>query len=352
MRLARELGLTGALAIASTLVCTSAIADSWSVSFDKSAMDDSQSVFLVTESVNPVPGTLEVNTVTPTLTIRCHENKTALYVNWQRYVTTGGIYSEEQVRYRIDDAPPKTATWNLSTDFEATGLWSGGSSIALIRQLIKAKRFLIEVTPYGSNTIRAEFDITGLDERIGDVQKACNWSTAATVAPIPKQQALQSKPAEPPDDYDLPATLLNSNPPPATGSAYSLPGSTPDEQYQYAFDLLRQTKYDEAEKALSTFVAEYPENPLAGNATYWLGETYFVRQDYNNAALTFAQGFQKYPKSGKAPDTLLKLGISLAALGETADACKALKELGNRFPTAADSIKQRAAREQSKNGCH
>src|SRR5262249_27511907 len=130
------------------------------------------------------------------------------------------------------------------------------------------------------------------------------------------------------------AGAATPNPPPAApeqeaggGAPYKLPGATPDEQYQYAFDLLRQTKYDEAEKALHTFVDEYPENPLAGNASYWLGETYFVRQDYNNAALTFAQGFQKYPKSGKAPDTLLKLGISLAALGETADACKALREL-------------------------
>jgi len=155
------------------------------------------------------------------------------------------------------------------------------------------------------------------------------------------------------------AGAATPNPPPAApeqeaagGAPYKLPGATPDEQYQYAFDLLRQTKYDEAEKALHTFVDEYPENPLAGNASYWLGETYFVRQDYNNAALTFAQGFQKYPKSGKAPDTLLKLGISLAALGETADACKALHELSTRFPTASDSIKQRAAKEQSKNGCH
>jgi tol-pal system protein YbgF len=154
------------------------------------------------------------------------------------------------------------------------------------------------------------------------------------------------------------AGAATPNPPPAApeqeagGAPYTLPGATPDEQYQYAFDLLRQTKYDEAEKALHTFVDEYPENPLAGNASYWLGETYFVRQDYNNAALTFAQGFQKYPKSGKAPDTLLKLGISLAALGETADACKALQELSTRFPTASDSIKQRAAKEQSKNGCH
>jgi tol-pal system protein YbgF len=132
---------------------------------------------------------------------------------------------------------------------------------------------------------------------------------------------------------------------------YPLPGANADEQYQYAFDLMRQTKYGEAEQALSTFVDEYPDHPLAGNASYWLGEAYYVRKDYNNAALTFAQTFQKYPKSGKAPDSLLKLGMSLAALGETADACKALHELAARYPKAPDATKQRAAKEWAKNGC-
>ncbi len=137
----------------------------------------------------------------------------------------------------------------------------------------------------------------------------------------------------------------------AASQAYALPGANADEQYQYAFDLLRQTKYADAEKALSTFVDEYPDHPLAGNASYWLGETYYVRKDYDNAALTFAETFKKYPQSGKAPDSLLKLGMSLAALGETADACKALHELSARYPKAPDATKQRAAKEQAKNGC-
>jgi tol-pal system protein YbgF len=138
----------------------------------------------------------------------------------------------------------------------------------------------------------------------------------------------------------------------ATGNQpYALPGANADEQYQYAFDLMRQTKYDEAERALSTFVDDYPDHPLAGNASYWLGEAYYVRKDYNNAALTFAQTFQKYPQSGKAPDSLLKLGMSLAALGETADACKALHELKVRYPKAPEGTKQRAAKEWAKNGC-
>ena len=132
---------------------------------------------------------------------------------------------------------------------------------------------------------------------------------------------------------------------------YALQGKNPDEQYQFAFDLMRQTKYADAERALSTFVDEYPDHPLAGNASYWLGETYYVRKDYNNAAQTFAETFKKFPQSGKAPDSLLKLGMSLAALGQTADACKAFHELTARYPKASDAVKERAAKERSKNGC-
>jgi tol-pal system protein YbgF len=135
------------------------------------------------------------------------------------------------------------------------------------------------------------------------------------------------------------------------GQTAALSGGTPDEQYQNAFSLLRATKYNEAEKALKSFIAQYPDHPLTGNANYWLGETYYVRADYNNAALTFAEGFKKYPKSGKAPDNLLKLGMSLAALGERDDACKALTELDSRYPSANDNVKQRAAKERQRNGC-
>lgn len=150
-------------------------ADEWTVHYDTSAMDDSKSVYLYTESLKPVPGVLGFLEVRPLLIIRCHENTTTLSVDWNRYISTGGIYNEEHVRYRVDDKPPKNATWTITTDFEATGLSPGSRSIPLIRQLVKAKRFIVEVTPFGSNSIQAEFNINGLDKRIVDVQKECGW---------------------------------------------------------------------------------------------------------------------------------------------------------------------------------
>ena len=74
---------------------------------------------------------------------------------------------------------------------------------------------------------------------------------------------------------------------------------------------------------MRSFIQRYPNDSLAGNAQYWLGETYYVRKDYNNAAAVFAEGYQKYPKGGKAADNLLKLGMALGQLGQKTDACRA-----------------------------
>ncbi len=131
----------------------------------------------------------------------------------------------------------------------------------------------------------------------------------------------------------------------------ALQGDTPQEQYNYAFGLLRQADYAQAEGALRSFLEAHPNDPLAGNAKYWLGETYYVRGDYQNAAIIFAEGFQQYPDSGKAPDNLLKLGMALGNLGATQDACGTFSELKKRYANAPANILQRAERERSRLGC-
>lgn len=131
----------------------------------------------------------------------------------------------------------------------------------------------------------------------------------------------------------------------------ALPGTTPREQYDYAFGLLRQANYDGAEQALSTFLVQHPQDPLAGNAKYWLGETYYVRGNYQQAAVTFAEGFEAYPNNPKAPDNLLKLGMSLASLGSKDDACGTFEVLQQRYADASATIIQRARQEAQRIGC-
>ncbi|TDQ77627.1 tol-pal system protein YbgF [Dongia mobilis] len=137
----------------------------------------------------------------------------------------------------------------------------------------------------------------------------------------------------------------------AAAATVVLPGNTPQEQYNYATGLLQRGAYAEAEIALKSFVEQYPGDPLAGNAQYWLGETYYVRSDFKNAAVAFAAGFQKYPQSSKAPDNLLKLGMSLGQTGRKQDACTAFAQLDKRFPDASQAIKDRAQRAKQRYEC-
>ncbi|MHA1537201.1 MAG: tol-pal system protein YbgF [Alphaproteobacteria bacterium] len=126
-----------------------------------------------------------------------------------------------------------------------------------------------------------------------------------------------------------------------------LPKGKPAEQYRYARGFLLSGNYDKAAAALKAFLAAHPKDALAGNAIYWLGETYYARKQYSEAAIHFAQGFKKYPKSQKAPDNLLKLGMSFAKLGKRAEACASLFALRKRYPRAANYIR-RAARGEAR----
>ncbi len=135
-------------------------------------------------------------------------------------------------------------------------------------------------------------------------------------------------------------------------SPSTLPPGNPRQQYDYAYKFLLQRDFAGAEAALSAFVSTNPEDTLAGNAQYWLGETFYVRGDYTTAARAFAEGFQRYPDSTKAPDNLLKLGMSLAKLEQTDDACITLKKLRIEYPDAPTSIVQRADREIGRLQCN
>jgi tol-pal system protein YbgF len=138
-----------------------------------------------------------------------------------------------------------------------------------------------------------------------------------------------------------------------TGAAAgeTLPAGSPQEQYNYAFGLLREQKWPEAEEALRAFVERYPDDVLAGNAQYWLGETFYVRQDYAAAASVFAAGYQKYPTGGKAADNLMKLGMALAQLGQKADACRVFAKFSRDFFIAPTAVKERVRDEKKRLGC-
>jgi tol-pal system protein YbgF len=132
----------------------------------------------------------------------------------------------------------------------------------------------------------------------------------------------------------------------------ALPAGTPKQQYDHAISLmLNDQNFSGAERALKAFIDEHPENVLAGNAHYWLGETFYVRKDFRQAAFTFADGYQRFPRSNKAPDNLLKLGMALGQLGQAKEACTAFERLLSNFPNLGDTLKSRIQRQRQRHRC-
>lgn len=128
-------------------------------------------------------------------------------------------------------------------------------------------------------------------------------------------------------------------------------GLTPEEQYQRAFELLRKVDYIEAEKAFKAFIEKNPKDKQIDSAKYWYGETLYVQDRYDEAAVAFAEAFQQNPQGNKAPDSLLKLAMTLAALEKTQDACTALVELKAKYPKAPPNVRTLADQQRTKLKC-
>jgi tol-pal system protein YbgF len=143
-----------------------------------------------------------------------------------------------------------------------------------------------------------------------------------------------------------PAPSTAAAPPAAAGAA-----GAADQVYNDAFKKLQDGDYAGAEKGFKAFVQRYPQHALAGNAQYWLGETFYARRDYQNAMTAFAEGYKAYKASPKGPDNLLKLGVTLATLNRKTDACAIFARFAQDYPRATDLQKRRIDQERQKNGC-
>jgi len=130
-----------------------------------------------------------------------------------------------------------------------------------------------------------------------------------------------------------------------------LPETSIEKQYEFATSLLKVGDYNTAERAFREFVIINPDHKLAGNAQYWYAETFRIRQLYTDAASAYLEGYQKYPKSEKAPINLLKLGVSLVQIGEKDQGCLMITGVQEQYPKANQSVLQKAKYEEKKFEC-
>lgn len=142
----------------------------WRLRKEKSPLDDSTNIYLTLNSDNIIRNQYG-RTLRPVLSIRCKENTTALSIWWGVYL---GLDSTN-VTHRIGKTKAKTTEWTLSTKNEHIGKWRGGTSIPFIKKLFNQSELLLQVTPYGENSVMATFNITGLNTAIEPVREQCNW---------------------------------------------------------------------------------------------------------------------------------------------------------------------------------
>jgi tol-pal system protein YbgF len=130
-----------------------------------------------------------------------------------------------------------------------------------------------------------------------------------------------------------------------------LPKVSIAEQYKYATNIMKSGDFEKAEIAFKEFVDTHSKHELAGSAQFWYGETFYIRQLYEDAAAAFLEGYQKYPNSPKAPENLLKLGVTLAELGEIEQGCKMIINLKKAYPKTDASILQKSSYEKKRFNC-
>jgi tol-pal system protein YbgF len=121
--------------------------------------------------------------------------------------------------------------------------------------------------------------------------------------------------------------------------------------YSQGYGQLLQRDYAGAEASFRTLVERFPADSLAGKAEYWLGESYYARGVFKDAADAFLESYRTYGSGEKAPDSLLKLGMSLAELGEEDAACSTFAEFGAKYPSAEPALLDQAKAERRKVGC-
>jgi tol-pal system protein YbgF len=235
----------------------------------------------------------------------------------------------------------------------------------------------LEESLFRSTQIQQRLDklIGDVDFRLGQLERggapaasaqpalAAEPPTAAAVQAAPRaganvapgEQRLVLVPGQP-APAPQPAQQAQAGGAPAAAGQVALPAGTPEVQYEFAYGLYQQAVQDRgdfgrAETALRQFIAANGPHRLAGDAQYWLGETFYARRDWNAASREFAAQFRAYPQNAKAPDSLLRLGQSLGQLNRKPDACGTLAELDRRYPNASQSIKIAATRERQRLQC-
>lgn len=283
--------------------------------------------------------------------------------------------SSSELQDRLERLETDVRTLNravYSQEGAQGGSYSGGGGDAANAE-VRVQQLEIELRNLTGQLEQQSYEIRQLKEQLeratGDmelrIQDLESGRRAAPANSAPKYTAKPPPQASPPpqENIILDTRKLqnvqpsNGNPGGRLGTIKpdSYPSSGgPDHAaaaYENAFSLLKSSNFDAAEQEFGRFLEQYPDHVLSSNAKYWYGETFYVRGDYERSARIFAESYQQAPRGAKAQDNLLKLGMSLAGMGNKKDACVALRQLNKENPGGTTPVLRRAKQEMTRLGC-
>lgn len=149
-------------------------AGEWSVRKETSKLTDQANVYAAVESEEVINcGWNRGEKIR--LFVRCMENSTSLIFQTGCHMTSSEYNDYGDVTYRLDDDKARTVGMQESTNHRSLGLWSGGRSIPVIKQMLGKSQMVVRMTPYGESPFTASFNIAGLDEAIAPLREACGW---------------------------------------------------------------------------------------------------------------------------------------------------------------------------------
>ena len=239
----------------------------------------------------------------------------------------------------------------------ANGVSAGGARLNDMEDSLRDLRGQVETLTFQVKQLTEQLDIARKESsyRLGALE---GGAPASVITPSAGPAALPATKAAPPvpltrggsNQGGKPAGTLGSIPADAA-VAETAGGASPQQQYDDAMDLLSRAQYVEAQGAFRKFVAANPADQLAGPAQFWVGDIAFTQKDYQNSAKSFADVLKRYSKTSKAPEAMLKLGLSLLELGQKKEGCTTLGALKVKYPAAAKPLVDRAAKRSVEAGC-
>jgi len=283
--------------------------------------------------------------------------------------------------YRGEVPPPGEAAAETREGPSSTLLADHESRLGRLEEEIRNLTGMVEEAQHSVRQVSDRLDklVADIDYRLRTIEEnlandQAAGAGAAAQSPPPAAEGSAARPAPGEDDLaaegggdgERPTGVLGTIPFDAdvtsgAGEAAedapesevaALPGGAgPQEKYDHAFSLMQRADYAGAQAAFDAFLQEHPDHQLASNAHYWLGETHYVRSEFEQAAIAFMEGYRAAPEGNKAPDSLLKLGLTLDKMGDKADACATLDKLLGDFPAAPATVRGRAEQEQRNLGC-